>query len=189
MGDTWPGQLKQLAASAATAEVRNTAGRLLGMQVEQLHQHLSLTEVMLFLKRVPIYSNLSLEQLYTITTHLTEREIQPGEVIFHEGDLSNEFYLVVSGAVHIVKQRGETTYTIATDVVGDYFGEMANFENRPRSAGAVAAEAGILLVLSPEHFRQIILQDPAISFEFFRELSARLRRFDQEMAAAMALHE
>jgi len=189
MGEAWSGRLRQLAASAAPAEVRNTAGWLLGREVEQPHQHLSLTEVMLFLKRIPLYSSMSLEQLYTITTHLTEREVQPGEVIFQEGDLSYELYLVVSGVVHIVKQRGETTYTIATDVAGDYFGDMAIFENRPRSAGAVAAEAGILLVLSPERFRQIILQEPAISFEIFRELSARLRRFEQEMSAATALHE
>lgn len=189
MGEAWIRQLEQVAASAADAEVCNTARRLLGLEVKQLHQHLSLTEVMLFLKRIPLYSSMSLEQLYTITTHLTERDIQPGEVIFQEGDSSCELYLIVSGAVHIVKQRGEATHTIATDAAGDYFGDMAIFENRPRSAGAVAAEAGILLVLSPERFRQIILQEPAISFEIFRELSARLRRFDQEMAAATALHE
>jgi CRP-like cAMP-binding protein len=41
-----------------------------------------------------------------------------------------------------------------------------------------------LLVLSPEHFRQIVLQDPAISFEIFRALSARIRRFDEEAIEA-----
>jgi len=64
---------------------------------------------------------------------------------------------------------------------GDFLGDMAIFEDRPRSADAVGAEPGLLLVLSPEHFRQIILQDPAISFAIFRVLCARIRRFDEEM--------
>jgi CRP-like cAMP-binding protein len=44
----------------------------------------------------------------------------------------------------------------------------------------VAVERSVLLVLSPEHFRHVVLQEPAISFEIFRELSARIRRLDQE---------
>jgi len=82
--------------------------------------------------------------------------------------------------VDIVKHFGTTPHTLATQQAGDFFGDMAIFEDLPRSADVVGVEQGILLVLSPEHFRQIVLQDPAISFEFFRELSARIRRFDEE---------
>jgi CRP-like cAMP-binding protein len=139
---------------------------------------------MLFLKRVPLYSSLSLDQLHTITIHLTERDVQPGEVIFQEDDESYELYLVVSGKVNIVKKFGGIEQTLATYTAGGFFGDMAIFENRPRSASAVSVEHGVLLVLSPEHFRQIILQEPAISFEIFRELSARIRRFDQESITA-----
>jgi CRP-like cAMP-binding protein len=42
-----------------------------------------------------------------------------------------------------------------------------------------------LLVLSPERFRQVVLQDPAISFEIFRVLSFRIRRFDEETMGAV----
>ena len=156
------------------------ARRVLGHQVEERYRHLSLTEAMLFLHRIPLYSSMALDQLYTITTNLVEYEMQAGEEIFHEGDLSYELYLIVSGRVDIVQQSSDTPQTIVTFSPGDFFGDMAIFENRPRSAGAVAAEAGVLLVLSPERFRSIILQEPAISFEIFRELCARLRRYDQE---------
>jgi CRP-like cAMP-binding protein len=54
---------------------------------------------------------------------------------------------------------------------------MAIFEQLPRVASVVATAESVLLVLSAAHFRRIILQDPAISFGIFRELSARLRRF------------
>jgi HEAT repeat protein len=173
----WRKQLEHFAASATDPQVQQTARQLLGHKVDQLHQTLSLTDVMLFLKRVPLYSSLSLEQIYTIASYLTERDACPGETIVHEGEHSDEFYLIVTGKVDIVKAYGETTATLATLSVGDFFGEMAIFEQLPRVASVVAAEESVLLVLSAAHFRRIILQDPAISFGIFRELSARLRRF------------
>jgi CRP-like cAMP-binding protein len=92
-------------------------------------------------------------------------------------------YLIVSGKIDIVQRRGDIARTLATLSEGDFFGDMAIFEDLPRSADAIAAEQGALLVLSPERFRQIIMQEPAIAFEIFRELSARLRRFDATVAA------
>jgi CRP-like cAMP-binding protein len=135
---------------------------------------------MLFLKRFPLCSSMHLDQLHTIATHLTEREAEPGEVIFHEGDESYELYLIVSGTVDIVRHRGDTEQHLATASVGAFFGDMAIFENRPRSATIIARDLCVLLVLSPERFRQVILQEPAISFEIFRELSSRIRRLDEE---------
>jgi CRP/FNR family transcriptional regulator len=82
--------------------------------------------------------------------------------------------------VNIVQQRGDTEHVIVTLGARDFFGDMAIFEDRPRSAGAVAVESAMLLMLSSERFRQIVLQEPAISFEIFRELCARLRRLDEE---------
>lgn len=185
LGEAWKQRCQHLATTAPDADVRNTARRILGLTASEPHQSLSLTDVMLFLKRVPLYSSMTLDQLRTIAACLTEREMFPGETIFHQGDLSHELYLIVSGRVDIVQHYGVTPHTIATLGAGDFFGDMAIFEDRPRSADVVAAAHGILLVLSPEHFRQIILQDPAISFELFRALSARLRRFDEETMDAV----
>lgn len=180
----WTETLQQLAATTTDLDVRRTALRLAGKDKTEPHGTLSLTDVMLFLKRIPLYSSMTLGQLHTMATHLTEKEVQAGEVIFQEGDDSHELYLIATGKVHIVQQRGNPVRILATLEEGGFFGDMAIFEERPRSAGAIAAESGVLLVLSPEHFRQIIMQEPAISFEIFRELSARLRRFDASVAAA-----
>ena len=184
MGEAWQNRLEQIAASEDDTVVSQTAKRLLGDEVEQLHQSLSLTEIMLFLKRIPLYNSMSLDQLNMISTNLIEHDVQREEVIFREDDPTYELYLIVAGNVKIVKQLEGEEHTLVTLAAGDFFGDMAIFENRPRSAGAVAVEDGVLLVLSPERFRHIILQEPAISFEIFRELSARLRRFDQDTSEA-----
>ena len=180
LGKAWTEQLEQLADASTDSDVLNTVGCALGMETFESQRALSLTDIILFLKRIPLYDSMTLDQLRTIATHLTERDMFPGESIFHEGDSSYELYLIVSGKVDIVKHFGATPRTLATLHAGDFFGEMAIFEDRPRSADAVGAAQGILLVLSPERFRQVVLQDPAISFEIFRVLSARLRRFDEE---------
>jgi CRP-like cAMP-binding protein len=188
LGKAWTEQLEQLADASTDSDVLNTVRRALGTGTFESHRVLSLTDIMLFLKRIPLYSSMTLDQLRTIATHLTERNMFPGEIIFHEGDSNQELYVIVSGKVDIVKHFGATPRTIATQHAGDFFGELAIFEDRPRSADAVGAEQGILLVLSPERFRQIVLQEPAISFEIFRVLSFRIRRFDEEaMGGARSL--
>jgi len=181
--ETWESQLQQL-RSTATGDVLQTLQDVDAASALASQHRLSLAEIMLFLKRIPLYSSMPLDQLRTIAAHLTEREMLSHEVIFHEGDHSHELYLIVSGSVDIVKHFGETAQIIATLHAGDFFGDMAIFEDRPRSADAVGAAQGRLFVLSPEHFRQIVLQDPAISFEIFRALSARIRRFDEEAMEA-----
>src|SRR5215813_11455408 len=190
LGKAWTEQLQHLAEASTDSDVLNTVGHVLGMETFESHRALALTDIILLLKRIPLYSSMTLDQLRTIAASMTERDMFPGEVIFHEGDNNQELYVIVSGKVNIVQHFGATPRTLATMQAGEFFGEMANFEDRPRSADAVGAAQGILLVLGPERFRQIVLQDPAISFEIFRVLSARLRRFDEEaMEASRSLED
>jgi HEAT repeat protein len=172
----WRQRLHAIEQEAEDVDVRDTARHLLGLVAAE--PGLALTDILLFLKRVPLFSKMSLAQLRAIAGQLIERQFATDETIFDEGDFSQDLYLIVTGQVNIVQQRGNTLQTLVTLNDGDYFGDMAIFEERPRSAAAVAASGSRLLMLSSERFRQTITQEPAISFEIFRELSARLRRID-----------
>ena len=146
---------------------------------------LSTTDKMLFLKRVSPFSGMTLEQLRVLTSHMKEQHFLPGEVIMYEGDFTQELYVLVSGRVRIAKDySGPHERTLAVLTQGDFFGEMANFESAPRSATAVTEEEAELLALSPEKFKQTIYQKPDMAFEIFRELSARLRRREEEAVGA-----
>ena len=146
---------------------------------------LSTTDKMLFLKRVALFSGMTLEQLRVLTSHLEEQHFLPGEVIIYEGDFSQELYVLVSGQVRIAKDyRGPHERTLVVLTQGAFFGEMAIFESAPRSATAVTEEEAELLVLSPDKFKQTIYQKPDIAFEIFRELSARLRRREEQAVGA-----
>ena len=182
--EAWRTHLQTVVDTTEDEDVRQTAQHL--RHADGSESGLALTDKILFLNRHPMFGNMSLDQLNTIAAQLVERDMAAKEVIFSEGDLSRDWYLIVSGKVDIVQQRGDTYHTIVTLNAGEYFGDMAIFEERARSADAVVAEKVRLLTLSPERFRQVVLQDPAISFEIFRELSARLRRLDEEAAAPAA---
>lgn len=74
---------------------------------------------------------------------LEERPFADGQTIFAEGDPGDAMYFIAAGSVHIQKQTGAAAgrKTLAVLEAGDYFGEMALLDRRPRSAGAVAAGA------------------------------------------------
>ena len=145
----------------------------------------STTDKMLFLKRVSLFTEMSLEQIRVLTSHLEEQHCLPGEAIIYEGDFSQELYILMSGRVRIAKDYGgphERTLAVLTQ--GDFFGDMAIFESAPRSATAVAEEESELLALSAEKFKQTIYQKPEMVFDIFRELSARRRRREEHAASA-----
>jgi CRP-like cAMP-binding protein len=180
---TWAATLQHYASTPADSDIRETARHLAGTAVAPARWSLALTDILIFLKRIPLYSNMHLEQLYAVAVHLHERKVMPGAAIFREGEFSHELYIIVVGKVEIVQQRASGPLTLTTLTAGDFFGDIALFGDQPRSASAVAVEATVLLTLSPEHFRQIVLEDPTMSFEIFRALSARIRRFDEAMQA------
>lgn len=67
------------------------------------------------------------------------RELKKGEILFREGDASDAMYVIKKGRIAITKAKGESEIILAELVPGEMLGEMAFFDNRPRSAGAKAA--------------------------------------------------
>lgn len=145
---------------------------------------LSATDKMLFLRRVSLFSSMSVEQIRVLIQHLEEQHFLPGEVILREGDVGQELFMIAAGEVRVVKDYGRREErTLNTLKAGDFFGEMAIFESAPRSATVVATAESELLTLNADKFKQTIYQKPDMAFEIFRELSARLRKREEETAA------
>lgn len=138
---------------------------------------------LLFLKKVPLFAQMSLEQLEIISRVVSELSFYNGEVIFRETEMGDKLYVIVEGKVRVVKNhRASSEVTLATLGVTDYFGEMSVLDNEPRSASIVVAEDARLLSISGEKLRDIVQQKPEIAFEIFKVLSSRLRRADQKLS-------
>ena len=78
MGPTWSATLQHWATASTDGDIRDTAQHLLGTDTAPTRWSLSLTDILLFLKRIPLYSSMHLEQLRTVAAHLTECDVMPG---------------------------------------------------------------------------------------------------------------
>lgn len=109
-----------------------------------------------------------------------EKKLEPGEVLFEEGERGDVMYLIREGKIKITKGKGEDEKVLAVLKEGDFFGEMAIIDGSPRSAGASAASLVSLLVIDKETFKSKIKENPLIEY-VLETLSRRLRTTDEQI--------
>src|SRR3990167_7500972 len=85
------------------------------------------------------------------------RNFSKDTILFRDGDLSKEMYVIQSGKVKIKKKIGDTEKTLAMLGPGEFFGEMATLLDKPRSATAEVVEDSLLIVMDPQTFKTMIL--------------------------------
>ena len=109
-----------------------------------------------------------------------EKQLQPGDVLFNEGDRGEIMYLIREGKIKITKGKGDEEKTLAVLKEGDFFGEMAIIDGSPRSAGAVAVTPVSLLVIDKESFKDKLRENPLIEY-VLETLTRRLRTADEQI--------
>ena len=92
------------------------------------------TKRTLFLRKVHLFHDLKDEQLLQVGEKFSEVSFDAGQMILEQGVLADSFYLLYSGKVRVYRRRDGREEELATLVSGDYFGEMALFEDQVRSA-------------------------------------------------------
>lgn len=103
-------------------------------------------------------------------------EFAASEVIFEEGSMGRELYVVLSGRVNIVKNLGPDAAVVATLGKGEFFGEMAVIDGSPRSASAVSADDHTKVMrINHARFVYLVSQQPAFALMIMDALSRRLR--------------
>lgn len=100
-----------------------------------------------------------------------------GEMIFCEFEPGNEFYLIQSGSVRVVKVINDVEKTLDVLNAGEFFGEMAILENAPRSASIIAQEDSVLLEFNKSNFEMLMKGQPQLAYNLLKVLSKRI--FDQ----------
>jgi len=131
---------------------------------------------LVFLKSVPLFSEMTLDHLMAVDAALTRETYLPDERVFREGDAGDKLFIVYRGEVAIRKRVSETEdRELAHLTSGQLFGEMAVFDDERRSATVVAVKESELLSLDREHFHSLAYQRPDIPIEICKVLASRLR--------------
>ena len=100
----------------------------------------------------------SQQQLKTLVQYMDLYEIPAGNLLFREGDIDNDFILVLTGLINISKlHKGKGMINLIQYQPGDYFGEIALIDNMRRSATATTEKTSRLIYLKQE--RLIAMED------------------------------
>lgn len=142
------------------------------------------------LRRIKILSNLKDAQLAHLADYMELQEAPQHAVVFTQGDVGDAMYLVLSGELRARTTMGGGESLLATFAPGDFFGDMALFDNGPRSADVVANVNSTLLKISAVNFYRLIREAPALATPFLqataRTLSSRIRADNKRLTA---IHE
>jgi CRP/FNR family cyclic AMP-dependent transcriptional regulator len=126
--------------------------------------------------------------LETLRTSSTMREVARNEVIFQQGDAATELFGIVTGRIAILTKSPDGRESlVAVLEEGALFGELALFDDGPRSADARALEAGQLLVVEYAAVREAIDAHPEVLWVIVRMFARRLRATDDSLADAVFL--
>lgn len=129
------------------------------------------------LAKSQLFSHLDKRSLADVESACSLRDTTRAEIIFHEGDIAQAFYIVASGKVKIFKLSAdgkEQILMIAS--AGHSFAEAALFAGGRYPATAQALEDSKLVVISRDKFVQLLAKNPDLAVNLIARLSQLLRQ-------------
>ncbi len=143
----------------------------------------SAEETAALLGRVPVFEALRPDDLVRVADVAVPRRFRGGEVVFREGDDSDTCYVVRSGHARAVREHGDgRQITLATFGPGDFFGELAMFDDERRSATVEAVDALDVLGIPGVDMRALLSRHPEIAVKLVISLGRRLRAANERLA-------
>jgi CRP/FNR family transcriptional regulator, cyclic AMP receptor protein len=135
------------------------------------------------LKGVPLFSELSREELESISRVAVPRSYPKGVRVIHEGDHSDACYIVRSGDLRVTREHPDgRAIALATLGPGDMFGELAMLDGEARSASVEALTESELLALPGADVRRLLESSSEITVKLVTALTRRLREANERIA-------
>ena len=139
------------------------------------------------LREIALFGALSDDVLTHLARSLKQLTALPGEMVFREGELAHEMFVLLDGEVEVVKKsRAGREHRIALLGPGDCFGEMSLIDVQPRSATVRAIAPSRVLRMDSEEIDRLYRHDlksyALVTLNLARDLSRRLRVADAILA-------
>jgi CRP/FNR family cyclic AMP-dependent transcriptional regulator len=132
-------------------------------------------EYLKHLATVPLFASLSNSDLQKIAKISDEVTVEAGRVLFEQGAVGHEAYVIVDGEASV--KRGDTE--LAVMGAGECFGELALLDRGPRTATVTALTPLTVLVLGQREFGGLVDEVPAIARQLLATLAGRIRELDE----------
>jgi CRP/FNR family cyclic AMP-dependent transcriptional regulator len=122
------------------------------------------------------FESLSEEQIGLLTNRAAVRTYAKGAIIVSEGDEGNSLFVIQSGSVKaFLSDENGKEVVLSTQGPGEYFGDLALFDDEPRSASVMALQPCKVMIITKTQLREAIKEDPEIGFSLLHGLANRVR--------------
>ncbi|MCP5096704.1 MAG: cyclic nucleotide-binding domain-containing protein [Chloroflexi bacterium] len=178
--DTWRAQVTQFLQENEGEGKRPLSLETARWAIEQSsgEQNMLTIEKVSFLKETEIFKNVP-EAVLASVAHIVEVvELPARKQFISEGAFASEMFIIVEGSVRVQKSGKHIIELKAGDVVG----ELAIFDQEPRSADVITLTPTVLLKLEKETLREVMADRPEISNGIIQTLSQRIRVQGQLLA-------
>ncbi len=140
---------------------------------------MSISSPQQLLNKIPLFNSLSDSDLENLSESVRLQSLKKGQTLFRKGDEGSSLYIIKQGTIKIVlpsRLGDEVIVTIFSE--GDFFGEMALFDGKPRSADALAMEPTKIYMLSRNDFLLFLQSNINAMKSILSQLTNRLRNTD-----------
>ncbi len=135
------------------------------------------------LRATKLAGELSEAQCRTLADLVTLRNLKQGEVLAQEGTVDNHLYVVLSGALGVVKHAGTAdALTINTLSPGDFVSEMGFLDGSELYASKVALGDCRVLCLEREKLESLLDTDPHVVYRVMRAIIRVVHQIQRRLA-------
>ena len=135
------------------------------------------------LAKIPLFSDLPPAVIDRLDTQCIWRNYDPKEQILHHNDQGTEVYFVISGVVRVLIHSPKGKEVILRDIkAGEFFGELAALDGRPRSAGIVALTRSIVARMPATVFRAALHAHETVRGQILELLTTQVRQLSHRVA-------
>jgi CRP-like cAMP-binding protein len=123
------------------------------------------------LRQSRLGAELSSDQLNTLAGQLAFRDLAPGEVLVRQGTSDNHLYVIVNGALGVVRDSGAAEpVTLVTLTTGDLVGELSFIDETPHYASLVATSPTRVFGLERQRLEALLATEPLVVYRVMRAI-------------------
>jgi CRP/FNR family transcriptional regulator, cyclic AMP receptor protein len=123
------------------------------------------------LGKIPLFARVPKRHLRTILKRMGEYEHEDGATIVRDARQGEVLFVLLDGSARVVR-AGRTVARLGP---GDFFGEIAVLDRRPRTASVIATSPTRVLTLHRDDLREILADEPEVAWALLEGLASRFR--------------